>query len=147
MRVLRSGFFFLCFLVMSCSSSTVEVSAPVAGIIKVDGKPIDIGWITFHPDESRGNGGSHLSVAEIGKDGSFAFATNGKPGVPPGHYKVVIAATHDEIPLRPKFGEDGRPWQPNWLTHQKYTNAQTTDLQIEVIENPEPGRYDFHLAR
>jgi len=130
-----------------CTSSKVVVPVPVAGVVKVDGKPLDIGWVTFHPDESRGNLSTHLSFGEIKKDGSYELTTNTKPGAPPGFYKVVVSATNDPIPLKPPITEDGKPWQPRWLTHEKYTRPETTDLKIEVVESPAARAYDLELSK
>jgi hypothetical protein len=32
-----------------------------------------------------------------------------------------------------------------WLADEKYLNADTSGLTVEVVEKPEPGRYDFKL--
>jgi hypothetical protein len=130
-----------------CNASKHEILVPVSGTIKVDGKPLTVGWITFYPDEAAGNTSSRLPLAQIAKDGTYELTTNSKPGALPGFYKVVVVATHDEIPVRPKFNEDGKPRQPKWLTHEKYTRPQSTDVQFEVVEQPAPRSYDLDLAR
>ena len=120
---------------------------PVSGAVAVEGKPLTIGWVTFYPDEAGGNKSSHLPWAEIKPDGTYELSTNGKPGASAGWYKVVVAATHDQIPVKPPRTKDGKPWQPRWLVHVKYTHPSTTDVRIEVVEKPAPGGYDLRLSR
>jgi len=132
---------------LGCNFAKVETLAPVVGTVKVQGKPLTLGWITFYPDEVRGNASARLPLAEITTDGTYELTTNGKPGAPPGFYKVVIAATRDVIPVRPPRTQDGKPAPPIWLTHEKYTKPQSTDLLIEVVENPVPGAYDLEVSK
>ena len=130
-----------------CSGSKELPLVPVSGTLKLEGKPLPVGWITYYADEAKGNTLALIPLAEIHKDGRYELTTNGKPGAPPGFWKVVVAATLDPIPIRPPPPVNGKPWQPNWLTHDKYTKPETTDLRVEVIENPAAGRYDFDLSR
>ena len=130
-----------------CRSAPEEIWAPVSGTVKVEGKLLTTGWLTFHPDESRGNKGSHLAVAEIKPDGTYELSTNGRPAVPCGPYKVVVAASPDPIPVKPPRNPDGTPKKLRWLVHEKYTKPETTDARIEVVEKPAPGSYDLKLSR
>jgi hypothetical protein len=118
---------------------------PVSGSVKVAGKPLTTGWITFHPDEARGNKSSRLPVAEIQPDGTYVLSTNRKPGALAGFYKIVVAASLEPIPLKPPRNPDGTPRKLRWLVHEKYTQPASTDLLIEVVERPAPGRYDLEL--
>jgi hypothetical protein len=129
-----------------CTSST-ERLVPVAGTVSVEGEPLTVGWITFYPDEEKGNANPYLPFAQITASGTYELTTNGRTGAPPGAYKVVVATTHDAIPVNPPRGSDGKPWQPKWLTHEKYTIAGTTDLRIEVVEKPASGQYNLRLTR
>jgi hypothetical protein len=115
--------------------------------VKVEGQSLTTGWLTFYPDEARGNSSSRLPVAEIKSDGSYELLTNGKPGANRGHYKVVVAASKDPIPLKPPRKPDGTPKGLKWLVDERYTRPETTDLRIEVVDNLEPGRYDLNLLR
>jgi hypothetical protein len=142
------AYFGVCLLcaVPGCGSSKEETLVPVSGTVKVDGQPLTTGWLTFYPDEARGNSSSRLPVADI-KNGTYELSTNGKPGATCGHYKVVVAASKDPIPLKPPRNADGTPKGLRWLVDEKYTRPETTDLRIEVVENPEPDRYDLNLSR
>lgn len=134
-------------LVAGCERAGEERLLPVSGTIKVEGQPLTTGWVTFYPDEARGNHSTHLPLAEIKPDGTYRLSTNGRPGAPAGAYKVVVAASQDPIPLKPRRNPDGTPWKPRWLTHEKYTRPETTDQRIEVVATPPPGRYDLQLSR
>ncbi len=134
-------------LLPGCTPSREEKLLPVSGTIKVEGQLLTVGWVTFYPDEARGNRSTHLPVAAIKADGTYELFTNGKRGAAAGVYKVVIAASRDPIPLKPRRNPDGTPWKPHWLVHEKYTRPETTDQRIEVVERPRPGGYDLELSR
>ena len=129
-----------------CASST-ERLVSVSGTVTVEGEPLTVGWITFYPDEEKGNTNSSLPFEQITASGTYELTTNGRSGAPPGAYKVVVAATHDALPVKPPRSSDGKPWQPKWLTHEKYTAQATTDLRIEVVERPASGQYNLRLTR
>jgi hypothetical protein len=65
------------------------------------------------------------------------FVAGGRKGAPAGWYKVVVYAV-----------DDPQPGKPNkYLVNKEYADVTTTPLRIEVIESPEPGRYDLQLRR
>lgn len=115
---------------------------PVKGVITVNGKPLDIGNVAFFPDESKGNTELHYPYGEIGPTGAYEMFTKGRRGVPPGWYKVVVTATRDKVSGRPP-----PDWQPEWLTHPRYTRPYTTNLRLEVIEDAPAGSYDLQLKK
>ena len=126
-----------------CQAKPAEdVLLPVAGKITVDGRPLPKGWVMFYPDPDKGNNSPRIPYAEVGPDGSYALATNSKPGAPAGAYRVVVVATVEPIPIRTP-----PEWRPTWLHAEKYAKQETTDLRIEVVESPSPGQYDLHLSR
>lgn len=130
-------------LLTGCPARPREVLVPVAGKVTVDGQPLPLGWVTFYPDPSKGNTSPRQPYAEIQQDGTYQLMTLlSKPGAAPGCYKVVVAATRDPWPARP-----AADWSPNWLHAAKYADLQTTDLRVEVVESPAPGRYDLRLER
>jgi hypothetical protein len=115
-----------------------EKLAPVSGLVTVGGQPVPSGTLTFYPDASKGNTTQHQPTGVLGADGRFeVFVPGGKKGAPPGWYKVVVYAV-----------DDPQPGKPNkYFVHKKYTEQGTTPLLIEVIDNPEPGRYDLKLEK
>lgn len=117
---------------------------PVSGSVSVGGKPLATGSVSFRPDASKGNTSPHHPTGTIGPDGKFELVTVGKPGAPPGHYKVLVFA---DANTDPKTGGAAHPKPPAWLTDPKYTTERTTDLRVEVVASPESGRYDLKLTR
>lgn len=117
-------------------SSEGEKLAPVAGAITANGKAVPSGTLTFYPDSTKGNASKHQPNGVITADGRFEmFLTGNKKGAPPGWYKVVVYAV-----------DDPQPGKPNkYFVSKKYSNIASTPLQFEVIDNPEPGRYDLKL--
>jgi hypothetical protein len=73
----------------------------------------------------------YVPAGTIDADGRYELFTRGKRGAPPGWYKVVITA----------FGPDGS------LINTKYGWIQLTDLEVEVMEHPSPGAYDFRVEK
>jgi hypothetical protein len=126
--------------VCGCSSQG-ETFFPVSGKVRVNGKPLPIGAVSFRPDVSRGNECLHHPTGEIDADGHYELFTLGQPGAPPGWYKVLVFADENQ-----KGGEI-HPLMPRWATHIKYTSEQLTDLFVEVVETPVPGTYDLELSK
>src|SRR5688500_4201280 len=114
---------------------------PVKGKITLNGTPLPPGhaFIYFVPDTSKGSKDTRFSSFKLSPTGEFELSTQGKDGLPLGWYKVVIYATKTEPPSSP-IG-----WTPDWIVPEKYTTAETSDLSVEVVAEPEPGRYDFDL--
>src|SRR6516162_7874588 len=103
---------------LGCHPDRKDVLLRVSGCVKVAGKPLKLGWVTFYPDESRGNRSSRLPVGEITSDGTYELSTNGKAGAPPGFYKIVVAASEEPLPVKPPRNRDGTAWKPKWLIHE-----------------------------
>src|SRR5262245_39090601 len=110
----------------------------VSGTITVDGKAVPSGNVTFYPDASKGNSSTHQPNGTIEADGRYElYVPGGKKGAPTGWYKVVVYAV-----------DDPQPGKPNkYFANKEYADVNTTTLKIEVVENPEPGRYDLKLRR
>lgn len=123
--------------VTGCGSEG-EKLAPVSGVVTVGDKAVPNGTLTFYPDASKGNTTQHQPTGVIGTDGRYeVFVPGGKKGAPPGWYKVVVYAV-----------DDPQPGKPNkYFVNKKYTDQATTTVLIEVVNNPEPGRYDLKLNK
>ena len=63
--------------------------------------------------------------------------TGAREGAPVGADKVSIEAAEEVDEKNPYFTE--------WLADEKYVNPETSRLTADVVETPEPGRYDFKL--
>jgi hypothetical protein len=115
---------------------------PVAGKVTYkDGKPLHRGVVIFTPDGAKGNASQHEPRGPIDAEGNYKLSTTDRlDGVHPGWYTVTIVAQEP-------YDESKSSWDPPWLINRKYGNRQTSGLAAEVIENPEPGRYDFQVSK
>jgi len=120
--------------------SGVGKTVPVTGKVYLGDRPLTTGSVSFRPDASKGNNSTLEPSGDIGPDGTYKVSTNGKPGAPPGWYKVVVAA---DVPSNP----DDPYSMPKSIIGTKYADPNTTDLSIEVVENPPPGAYDLKVSK
>jgi hypothetical protein len=117
---------------------------PAGGTVELDGKPMEGGILYFQPNAAKGNT-AQVNCSSPIKGGRFQLQTAGiersdsGSGVPPGWYKVTLRVNMPGE--KPIF-----PGQPAIQVNPKYLNAETTDLEIEVVENPQPGAYDLKLT-
>jgi hypothetical protein len=110
---------------------------PVAGKVTLkDGTPIAYGHVILHPDVKQGNESMEVCQGTI-NDGNYTIMTGAREGAPLGAYTVAIEAAKDVDPNNPYFTE--------WLAHEKYIDPTQSNLTLEVVEDPQPGRYDFKL--
>jgi hypothetical protein len=122
-----------------CSFKLVPVSGTVTG---PDGKPLTGVGVIFSPDESKGNSRHVAAWSRLNGQGQYNLATmsvkgsdpNG-PGAPLGWFKVTLL---DNLP--------GMSPLPKSIDH-KYTDEKKTPLEVEVVENPAPGAYDFKITK
>jgi len=114
---------------------------PVSGKVTVDGKPLTSGWVSFRPDKTKGNTSAEEPNAEINSQGEYTLRTRGKPGAPPGAYKVVVSSSGAVTPDNTKVAAESKP-----LVNLTYSNPDTTTLTMTVVDKPEPGHYDLKLG-
>jgi hypothetical protein len=109
---------------------------PVSGKATLDGGPLTHGAVSFNPDPAKGNTARASCTGRLTGDGQYELYTDDGhrvvKGAPPGWYKVTA--------LFP--GEDKPP-----PLNKKYLDFAKTDLSVEVVENPEPGRYDLKFTK
>ena len=74
-----------------CSRKTPAAPATVRGAVTFQGRPVAGGLVVFSPDPERGGTGKPVR-GEIGTDGRYDLRPAGQPAVPPGWYRVAIAA-------------------------------------------------------
>ena len=126
------------FAATGCSSGSGEKLMPVVGKVTVNGKPLTTGSVSLRPDASQGNKSQHQPNGAIDAEGNYELLVPpAKKGAPPGWYKVVVTAYDNPMPNKPLKS----------FINMKYSDERTTPLRFEVIENPEPGRYDLKLTR
>jgi hypothetical protein len=111
-----------------------ETFYPVRGTVTIDGEPLTTGAVTLRAAD--GNPTRHHPTGEIGPDGRYELFTVGRPGAPPGRYRVLVMA-HEPVDA---------PVEPTWLTHAKFRAEERTPLTIAVVEKPAPGAYDFVVS-
>lgn len=124
-----------------CGGDPIGRTVPVTGKVIVDGKPLSTGSVTFWPEESKGDNSKLEATGQIGKDGTYTLNTRGKPGAPPGRYKVTVTAQAEPDAKNPYA-------PPKHLINPSYAAKETTSLKvIEVVENPAPDAYDLIVTR
>lgn len=110
---------------------------PVSGRVTLkDGTPVKFGHVILHADADQGNATREISQGTI-RDGEYTIMTGMKPGAVAGAYKVSIEAAAEV--------DEKNPYFTRWFAHEKYVNPDTSGLTMQVVESPEPGRYDFKL--
>jgi len=152
------GFRVWCFVFRFCAAACLLVASllvagckqagdegkrvPVIGKVTfADGKPLPRGTVIFTPDGAKGNESQHEPRGPISADGSYKLSTTTRlDGVAPGAYLVTIIAQEP-------YDEKKSDWDPPWIINRKYGNRQTSGLAAQVIENPDPGRYDFQVSK
>jgi hypothetical protein len=126
-----------------CGGDSADKFVYVAGKVRLNGKALTVGVVSFRPDPSRGNMSRHVPTGTIDAEGNYELITVRKKGAPPGWYKVLVFADANTPPP----GVPAHPQPPRWLTNGKYTDEQTTDLYLEVVENAAPGAYDLNVSK
>ncbi len=134
-------------LSLSGCGPPAEKLVPVRGTVTLGGEPWTIGEVGFFPDASRGNTVGKAAVGILAPDGSYELFTGGKPGVPPGWYRAVVWATKDPAAKGNPFGSDGKRRKIEWLIDPRFTDAETTPITVEVVENPPPGHYELRVTK
>lgn len=132
-----------CLVLAGCRKAGDEGNrVPVVGKVTfTDGKPLPRGTVIFAPDGAKGNESLHEPRGQIEADGIYKLSTTPqREGARPGWYIVTIISQEP-------YDASKSSWDPPWLINRKYGNRQTSGLAVEVIEKPEPGRYDFQVTK
>src|SRR5262249_45178846 len=111
---------------VGCTKSGVGKVVPVSGKVTFNGVPLTGGNVSCMPEESVGTGTppKYTPSGLIKEDGSYELTTDTKKGAPPGKYRVAVntsfpGAQGNPVPIPPR-----------------YTNAASSDLRVEVSDNP-----------
>jgi hypothetical protein len=109
---------------------------PVSGSVTLDGEPVNAGVLHYYPDDKKGN--EHrvdaLSPARGGKYNLVTTAVRDSEtgsGAPLGWYKVYLQTDLPGVDLK---------------IHPRFTDANTTPILVEVVDNPAPGAYDIKFT-
>src|SRR5262249_8865344 len=113
---------------------------PVTGTVNYQDKLLETGVVVLVADRTKGNMTKHEPRGPIMDDGTFEMETAGKPGAPPGWYRVKIHANQPQ-------SEDPKKMYARTasLIPPKYGDPATSGLTVEVVETPASGAYDFRL--
>jgi hypothetical protein len=123
-------------LVLACAGCSGQAKrVPVKGKITVKGKVLPGGLVVYAPDAEKGNTSATEFRARCTEEGIYELTADGKPGVPPGWYRVTVWAMKEPTVAKP----------PEWLAHPRYADAKTSGLTVEVKEGAATGAYDFDL--
>jgi hypothetical protein len=140
-------------LVFGCSQSKVGKVVPVEGRVTVDHEPLLQGMVSYLPNAAKGNPSPFAAVGKV-ENGTYTLSTEGRPGAPVGWYKVVVshAIPGEGGGMRPReeFDPNNRPGaSPSFAPppfNARYTIAEQTTLEIEVVESPQPSAYNLELT-
>ena len=95
--------------------------------------------MAFNPDSSKGNTHVVSCVGRLDGQGHFDLRTiavrgsEGGSGAPLGWYRVTLVT--------------GLPGDPEIKVKPIYLDANKSPIALEVVENPEPGRYDLKFTK
>jgi hypothetical protein len=126
-----------------CRRDQVKL-VPVEGQVTLDGKPLKVdgtkgrtGYVVFYPDASRGNTSREEPRGEVDAEGRYRVLTGLKPGAAAGWYKVTVSVAEQPDP--------NDAYKFTWLVPQDYVDRDKSKLELEVVENAEPGAFDLNL--
>lgn len=114
----------------------------------VGDKLVKKGTVQLRADQAKGNKTWEQPCGTIQSDGTYELTTNGKPGAPPGWYRVLVLADNFQVvdpppsPVWPNYPEG---FLPKPLVNERYLYFQKTDVFIEVVADPEEDAYVLKL--
>jgi hypothetical protein len=138
-------------LLAGCGGDGVD-AVPVSGRITVNGEALQSkgGVVNLVPNKDKGNTTTLEPVGTVDENGVYTvYYAKGKKGAPPGWYRVQVSAMPpgDQPPPMPRPRRRGSPPPPPPLFKLKYTRANDSGLEIEVVRDPAPGAYDLKLSK
>jgi hypothetical protein len=111
---------------------------PVKGKVTVDNKPLTSGQVSFFPETPDEKSKFAPPSGQIDSSGNYELFTEGKAGAPAGKYKVMVTPM-----MAPDPNAKGPPKMP---FNDKYRNAQSSGLHVEVSASAGAGAYDLKLT-
>lgn len=101
-------------------------TAPVSGVVMLDGKPMPSPLVTFYPAQ----GPTGIGIGD--SSGAFTVMTNGQSGAPVGKCKVTVVPGSTEGSEMQETNGDEAAMTEQSPVDAKFASAATTDLQINV---------------
>jgi hypothetical protein len=131
-RLMRAVLLCLAASMLGCNNR----GATVNGNVRLDGEPLTLGTVTFHPlGEGRSGYGS------IAPDGSYSIHAGNGDGIPAGRYAVTVVALEPPTPSNSPFG---MPTPGKHITPPRYASRSTSELTAQVQAGP--NRLDLELS-
>lgn len=129
-----------CLLVSAGCGSSTPALHEVRGSVRFGDAPLTTGVVSLRADKQ--NTTLHQPTGTIESSGRYRIFTSGKPGAPPGAYRVVVFATEPTV-------DTGKvsPGLPKSLIPTRYNNPSTSPLEFEVTAAPAAGAYDLQLEK
>ena len=124
-------------MVVGCGSPS-ENLVPVGGRITLDGQPMPRASISLRADGATSVG--HQPTGMIKQPGEYVIYTNGRPGAPPGSYRVVVFATEEASTT-----QGAAPGLPKSLIPSAYNQPDATPLRLVVSPQASPASYNLEL--
>jgi hypothetical protein len=117
----------LVFVVMAGCGDKPDLppTAPVSGVVMLDGRPLPRGTVQFVPDAAHGTEGPS-GVGYIDEEGRYEITTAGVPGAIVGHHKISVKAEADYDQTQISMGPS--------LIPRRYNNPDASDLTAKVKE-------------
>jgi hypothetical protein len=122
---------------------------PVSGTLTLNGKPLEGATVTFAPDPTNPVGTPGGAFTD--KDGSYIAASDQRPGLAAGKYKVLVtkSALKNGAKVPDEFKDDPMMAVTSGLTIEllppAYSNANTSPLSLDVPEAG--GSFDFDVKQ
>lgn len=107
--------------------STGAAGGTVSGTVTLDGEPLKLGVVTFHPVA-----GGQSALGPVANDGTYKLNIGNDVSIPAGEYLVTVDAAE---PAAYEEGPGGAPKPPRpgkRITPDKYAKKETTDLRVTV---------------
>jgi len=120
-------------VVCGCHGSVEKLTlVPVTGKVTLGESLLTAGNVVFTRE---GPEPKVMARGLIDKNGTFELNTAGAAGAPPGRYKVTVFS-----------GRPGAPIKSSSIP-ARYSSAEESPLEIQVVEHPSPGAYDLKLTK
>jgi hypothetical protein len=126
------GTIVVCLGLWACGGGADRLPVVTArGKVTLGGEPLAGATLVFAPQD----GSKHVGSALSGANGEFEIQMNNQRGALPGRYKVIVTKfIYTEPRLQP--GEHVEtPGESRLLTPKKYSQLETTDLEVTVPPN------------
>jgi hypothetical protein len=99
----------------------------VTGTVTLDGVPLKLGVVTFHPVA-----GGQSAIGPVSKDATYELTIGNERFIPPGEYLVTVDAAEPTELQGVPGGPPTPPPPPKRITPNKYAKKESTDLKVTV---------------